>query len=128
MWSATTRGRCVQCTPPAVDLAGDAVDLADLNLLFVVNQVQYVNLRTRSAHMVDRAVRFARGQHFLLGELVTALTLVLGWRAELVPGITTFAFAPILLRGFGFCESLPPPTSIALVLANCCTLRSSSCS
>ena len=83
-----------------------------VNLLFVVNQVHYVHLRIHTARAADRAVRFARGQHFLVSELVTALILVLSWRAGLLAGLTTFAFAPILLRGVIWFLRKPSPLDV----------------
>jgi hypothetical protein len=83
-----------------------------VNLLFVVNQVHFVHLRIHTAGAADRAVKFARGQHFLLGELATVLVLALGWRAGLLPGLTTFAFAPILLRGVIWFWRKPSPLDV----------------
>jgi hypothetical protein len=36
----------------------------------------------------------------------------LGWRAGLVPGLTTFAFAPILLRGVIWFLRKPSPVDV----------------
>jgi len=83
-----------------------------VNLVFVVNQVHFVHLCIHTAHAVDRAVRFVRGRRFLLSELVTVLMLALGWRAGLLPGLTMFAFAPILLRGVFWFLRKPSPLDV----------------
>lgn len=70
-----------------------------VNWLFVVNQVHFVHVRIRTARAIDRAAKFARGQAFLVGELLTVLVLALGWRAGFLPGLTTLAFGPVLVRG-----------------------------
>ncbi len=89
-----------------------AFTLWAISLLFVVNQVHFVHLRIHTARAADRTVRFGRGQHFLLGELVTVLVLALGWRAGLLSGLTTFAFAPILLRGVIWFLRKPSPLDV----------------
>jgi hypothetical protein len=89
-----------------------AFTLWAISLLFVVNQVHFVHLRIHTARAADRTVRFAHGQQFLFGELVTVLLLALGWRAGLLPGLTTFAFAPILLRGVIWFLRKPSPLDV----------------
>ena len=89
-----------------------AFTLWAVNLLFVVNQVHFVDLRIHSARAADRWARLARGQRFLLGELVTMLLLALGWRAGLLPALTAFAFAPVLLRGVIWFLRKPSPLDI----------------
>jgi len=89
-----------------------AFTLWALNLLFVVNQVHFVHLRTHTARAPDRAVRLARGQHFLFAEFVMVLLLALGWRTGLVHSLTTFAFAPILLRGVIWFLRKPSPLDV----------------
>ena len=83
-----------------------------VNLVFVVNQVQFVHLRIHTAHATERAVKFVRGRHLLLSELVTVLMLALGWRAGLLPGLTRLAFAPILLRGVFWFLRKPSPLDV----------------
>ena len=83
-----------------------------LNLVFAVNQVHFVHLCIHTAHAADRAVRFVRGRRFLLSELVTVLMLALGWRAGLLSGLATFAFAPILLRGVFWFLRKPSPLDV----------------
>ena len=83
-----------------------------VNLVFVVNQVQFVHLRIHTAHATERAVKFVRGRHLLLSELVTVLMLALGWRVGLLPGLTRLAFAPILLRGVFWFLRKPSPLDV----------------
>jgi hypothetical protein len=70
-----------------------------VNWLFVANQVHFVHLRLQTARVADRAARFARGQGFLVGELVTVVMLALAWRSGSLPGLALLAFGPVLLRG-----------------------------
>ena len=72
------------------------------NWLFAVNQIQFVQLRIHSARVIGVIQKLARGQAFLITQLAAATTLLLVWRARMVPGLVLLAFVPALLRSLAW--------------------------
>lgn len=68
------------------------------NWLFAVNQIQFVQLRIHTARIVGLMKKLACGRAFLITQLAVAATLVLLWRAHILPGLVLLAFVPALLR------------------------------
>lgn len=68
------------------------------NWLFAVNQIQFVQLRIHSARVIRVMQKLAHGQGFLFTQLAAGATLLLMWRARMLPGLVLLAFVPALLR------------------------------
>ncbi len=69
------------------------------NFLFAGNQVHFVQMRIHSAKLNGWSEKFAHGRSFLLGEVLLAIALILGWRFHLLPALATLAFLPLIYRG-----------------------------
>lgn len=83
-------------------LDSTAAALWAANWLFAANQIHYVQTRIHNARVTDPREKLVRGRGFLIGQLATAVALGLGWRAELLPGASSLAFGPVLVRGFAW--------------------------
>ncbi len=82
-------------------LIGTAWALWAANFLFAANQIHFVQLRIRAAHLKSRREIARTGWGFLAGQAVLmALLPLFGGRAAA-------AFLPILLRGFAFFAAKP---------------------
>lgn len=77
----------------------EALVLWGMNGLFAANQILYVQLRLRQQRASNRFSRSWFKLLFLAGEGFTAMILLAGWRASLIPGLALLAFLPILVRG-----------------------------
>jgi hypothetical protein len=73
-----------------------------LNLLFASNQIQFVQLRIRTAHAKTAAERLAFGRPFLGSQTLTVVVLITGGAARLIDWYMAAAFVPILWRGFAW--------------------------
>jgi hypothetical protein len=91
---------------------GTAVAVWAANWLLAVNQIHYVQIRIRSARAATRGEKLARGQNFLLAEMLTLLLLTLAWRAGWLPALALCAFAPLLVRGWAWFFARPRPLEV----------------
>jgi hypothetical protein len=89
-----------------------AWSLWTLNLLFAVNQIQFVQLRIRAAQAKTPAQRFGCGRAFFWSQILTAGILIAGSAAHLLHWYMAAAFVPILWRGFAW--YLSPFRSLAV--------------
>ena len=86
-----------------------ALTLWDLNLLFAINQIHFVRLQIRAAHVKTRNEKLAAGGGFLAGQAALIGLLRAACAASLIPWYTTLAFVPILMRGFVSFTTAPQP-------------------
>jgi hypothetical protein len=77
----------------------EALSLWLLNGLFATNQILYVQLRIHETRDSAQPLLSGGKLLFLAGEVLTVIVLVAAWRGGLMPGLTLFAFLPILARG-----------------------------
>lgn len=83
-----------------------------LNWLFAANQIQYVQLRIKSAQAKFLREKFQRGEAFLTGQTVTILLLFVAWlRGDIHPWVS-LAFVPIFYRGTAWFFKKPAPLLI----------------
>ena len=69
------------------------------NFLFAANQIQFVQLRIRAAHVTTRSGKIFAGRWFLAAQ---AFLLVLLASGRLLPWYAALAFLPVLFRGFAW--------------------------
>jgi len=72
------------------------------NWLFALNQIQFVQLRIHSTRVGGLIQKLIRGQGFFVTQSVVAVTLLVGWRIGMLPGLALLAFAPALLRSIAW--------------------------
>ena len=72
------------------------------NLLFAINQIQFVQLRIRAAHTRNRSEKLSAGCGFLIGQVVLIVLLALAVIGQFFPWRAALAFLPVLLRGFAW--------------------------
>jgi hypothetical protein len=77
---------------------GPAWELWAANLLFAVNQIQFVQLRIRGAHAATFADKLALGRGFVTGQMLLLVLLACG----VFPWYAALSFAPIVWRGFAW--------------------------
>jgi hypothetical protein len=80
------------------------------NLLFAVNQIQYVQLRIHAARAADRREKLAQGRAFLAAQC--ALVLLLAAVCALGMWFPAAAFLPVLYRGFAWFAAPPAPLMV----------------
>ncbi len=76
-----------------------AIGLWLLNGLFATNQILYVQFRISETRDARSASSLKRKRIFLASEVVTALAIIAGSLAGLLPGLALMAFLPLLVRG-----------------------------
>ena len=82
------------------------------NLLFALNQIQFVQLRIHAARAATRAEKLAAGRGFLAGQAVLLAFLVTACAAGAFPWFAAVAFVPLLIRGFAWFTAAPEPLAI----------------
>jgi hypothetical protein len=80
-----------------------------VNWLFAANQVHFVWLTIRGVRAEGLNKKLSMGWSFLLGQILLASSLVLGYRFKFLPQLALLAFAPVLLRGFLWFIRKPAP-------------------
>jgi hypothetical protein len=83
-----------------------------LNLLFAINQIHFVQLQIRAAHVKTRNEKLAAGGGFLAGQAAQIGLLGAACAASLIPWFTALAFIPILMRGFVSFATAPRPLAV----------------
>lgn len=86
-----------------------------LNWLFAANQIQFVQLRIRSAQAKSRREKFLGGKAFLAGEAATILLLAVAWLRGAIPASFALAFLPVFYRGTAWFFMKPAPLRIHLL-------------
>jgi hypothetical protein len=82
------------------------------NLLFAANQIQFVQLRIRAAHVLKPIEKRSVGRAFLAGQIILVVLLGLACADHLFGWYAAMAFLPILLRGFAWFVSESEPLAI----------------
>jgi hypothetical protein len=85
------------------------------NLLFAINQIQFVQLRIQAARAANRREKLARGRGFLAEQIVLVLLILAACAAAVFPWYAALAFLPILIRGFAWFAAEPKPLAIHLL-------------
>ncbi len=80
-----------------------------VNWLFAADQIHFVWVRIRGARAARFSERFAVGWSFLAGQIILGGVLVLAHHFRWLPGLTLFAFVPVLFRGFVWFGKRPRP-------------------
>jgi hypothetical protein len=83
-----------------------------LNWFFAANQIQFVQLRIRSARAERPGEKFQLGWAYLVGELITTLALLGGWLSGSLPVAAALAFLPVFYRGTAWFFKRPAPLRI----------------
>jgi len=82
------------------------------NLLFAINQIQFVQLRIHAARVANRREKLTAGREFLAGQVVLVALIVAACAAGVFPWYAALAFLPILIRGFAWFAAPPGPLVI----------------
>ena len=82
------------------------------NLLFAANQIQYVQLRIRTARVANRAGKVAAGRGFLAQQLLLTALLAAACSMGDFRWYGAAAFLPVLIRGFAWFVDRPKPLVI----------------
>jgi hypothetical protein len=82
------------------------------NLLFAINQIQFVQLRIHAARAANRREKLATGRGFLAGQAVLVALILAACIAGAFSWYAALAFLPILIRGFAWFGAKPRPLAI----------------
>ena len=82
------------------------------NLLFAINQIQFVQLRIVAARAASRREKLAAGRGFLVGQALLIVLILGACAAGAFQWYAALAFLPILLRGFAWFAAGPVPLEI----------------
>jgi hypothetical protein len=82
------------------------------NLLFAINQIQFVQLRIIAARAASRREKLAAGRGFLVGQGLLIVVILAACVAGVFHWYSALAFLPILLRGFAWFAARPGPLAI----------------
>jgi len=82
------------------------------NLLFAVNQIQFVQLRIHGAKALNREQKLAIGRGFLAGQALLMMLLLAASSAGIFRWFAAVAFLPVLIRGFAWFAAEPEPLAI----------------
>jgi hypothetical protein len=93
-------------------LTATAWSLWIANLLFAINQIQFVQLRIRAAHAKTPNEKFSIGRGFLAGQIVLMVLLALACAGHLFSWYAAVAFLPVLFRGFSWFAAQGEPLAI----------------
>jgi len=93
-------------------LNGTAGSVWVANLLFAANQIQFVQLRIRAAHVLKSNQKLSIGRGFLGGQLVLMGLLALACSNHLFRWYAAMAFLPVLSRGFAWFFAASEPLVI----------------
>jgi hypothetical protein len=90
----------------------EAWSLWGANLLFAMNQIQFVQLRISAARTAARREKFEAGRAFLLGQVILIALVAAACGRHLFPWPAAGAFIPVLARGFAWFVTEPQPLAI----------------
>jgi hypothetical protein len=82
------------------------------NLLFAINQIQFVQLRIHAARAANRGQKLAIGRGFLGGQALLVTLIFAACAAGMLRWYAALAFLPILVRGFSWFGAEPEPLVI----------------
>ena len=82
------------------------------NLLFAINQIQFVQLRIHAAKALNRGQKLAAGRGFLAGQALLVMLILAACSARIFRWYAAMAFLPVLIRGFAWFAAKPEPLAI----------------
>ena len=82
------------------------------NLLFALNQIQFVQLRIHAVRAAHRGQRLALGRGFLAGQVLLLALILAACFAGSLRWSAAIAFLPVLARGFAWFAAAPKPLAI----------------
>jgi len=82
------------------------------NWMFAGNQIQFVQLRIRSARAMGLKAKLASGQSFLLAQTLSWILLAFGSVWHLLPPLSLIAFLPAVVRGLSWFFAKPEPLDV----------------
>jgi hypothetical protein len=82
------------------------------NLLFAVNQIQYVQLRIQAARVSSRGEKLPVGRGFLAQQLLLITLIAVACSMGVFRWYEAAAFLPVLIRGFVWFADHPRPLAI----------------
>lgn len=85
------------------------------NLLFALNQIQFVQLRIHAPREAGRREKLRAGADFLVAQFILMLVLAAAYARGALPLYAALAFVPLLLRGFAWFATGPRPLAIKAV-------------
>ena len=96
-------------------LNGPAWSLWAANLLFAINQIQFVQLQIHAARATNRSEKLSAGRWFLIGQVIVIALLAAACTWSHFRWYAAVAFVPVLLRGFAWFLVEPEPLAIQAV-------------
>jgi len=85
------------------------------NLLFVINQIQFVQVRIRAARATNRRQKLAIGRGFVFGQALLLALILTASTAGVLSWYVAIAFSPVLVRGFAWFFAKPRPLAIHML-------------
>ena len=82
------------------------------NLLFAINQIQFVQLRIHAARAANRRQKLAIGRGFFIGQALLVALIVAACAGRVFRWYAAVAFLPVLVRGFAWFGAEPEPLAI----------------
>jgi hypothetical protein len=82
------------------------------NLLFAINQIQFVQLRIHAAHATNRSEKLSAGRSFLIGQLILIALVAVACTGQSFRWCAAVGFLPVLFRGFAWFAVEPQPLAI----------------
>ena len=82
------------------------------NLLFAINQIQFVQLRIHAANATNRRQKLAIGRVFLVGQSLLVALIIAACSEGVFRWYAAMAFLPVLVRGFAWFAVEPAPLAI----------------
>lgn len=77
------------------------------NLLFAMNQIQFVQLRIHAPRDAGRREKMRAGAAFFIAQIVLVLLLAVACAGGVLPWFAAVAFVPLLARGFAWFATGP---------------------
>jgi hypothetical protein len=82
------------------------------NLLFAINQIQFVQLRIHAARTDNRGQKLAIGRGFLMGQALLVTLIFAVCATGIFRWYAAMAFLPVLIRGFAWFGAKPKPLAV----------------
>lgn len=82
------------------------------NWMFAGNQIQFVQLRIRSARAMGLKAKLESGQSFLLAQALSLILLTFASMWHLLPPLALIAFLPAMVRGLSWFFEKPEPLDV----------------
>jgi hypothetical protein len=89
-----------------------AWSLWEANLLFAINQIQFVQLRIHAARAANRGQKLAMGRRFLVGQALLMTFTLAACATGVFRWYGAMAFLPFLIRGFAWFAPETEPLAV----------------